>query len=290
MIFVLLMYVAASPPTLFARGAFNLGAPFFLLPVSAAENYKDVIERAQQLSLRHERSRAIQLLLKTVQKDAKKGTAPKEVSAALEDIAMDFYGEKSQQLYELAISNRLNNPPMALQWLTEAQKVEPDNAQIRLEISRTSLLLGDCSHAESEITALLKEIPVLEALQLGAAQVEVCQGRFEKAAQLRSAVDTKKSNFTVFWLSLEADRSIRSGQHQKASDLADQMTAVDARFPEAHYWKWKSLTEQKMAAELPAQDYISHCRKLTPRQIRDYLPEPMLCRRLSEVEASLKKQ
>lgn len=275
------------------KGVLILSAPFFILSAAAApattETYKDIIDKALHLSVQKDRTQAIQVLVKSIQKESKKAAPPKELVSALEDVATVFYSDKAQQLYELAISLRMNSPSLALQRLAEALRLEPDNLQVELEQVRLHVILNDCSKAESLASNLQQNIPYLESIQLVATQVALCQGQFDKAGQLRSGVDTKKSPMAIFWYSTEADQALRSSQPLKALELAGAMQKLEPRFAESHYWQWKAETELKKTSEKSAQKYLNSCKGLSARHFREYLAEPIMCRRVAEVEASLKK-
>ncbi len=287
------IWVALFRRGLIAKGVLVLSAPFFISLANAAasttETYKDIIDKALHLSVQKDRVQAIQILAKSISKESKKSPPPKDLVLALEDVAAVFYSDKAQQLFELAISLRMNSPSIALQRLSEALQLEPDNLQVELEQIRLQLILNECSKAESLVASLQQRIPAVESVQLIATQVALCQGHFEKAAQLRGAIETKKSPMAIFWYSTEADQALRSSQPQKALELATLMLKVEPRFSESHYWLWKAETELKKTSEKSAQNYLNSCKGLSARHFREYLAEPTMCRRVAEVEASLKK-
>ncbi len=98
--------------------------------------------------------------------------------------------------------------------------MEPDQLSVELELARLQIFLGDCSKADSSAVQLNQSIPYLESIQLLAAQTAICQGQFERATQLRQAIELKKSPLAVFWSSADADLALRSSQPQKALDAA----------------------------------------------------------------------
>lgn len=278
-------------------GALLWGAPLFFLITSSfpaqglpptTETYKDIIDKALALSLQKDRRQAIQVLNKSIQKESQKGPPPKELISALDEVATIFYSDKAQQLYELAISLRMTNPSVAVQRLDEASRLEPEQLDVQLEQARLHIILNDCSRAES-IATNLEPLNDLESVQLVNAQVALCQGQFEKATRIRGAVDPKKSNLMTYWLSVEADQALRSGNAAKAMEIVGQLKKLSPQFPETYYWQWRGETELKKATEKSAQSYLNSCKTISPRLSRQFLAEPMLCRRVAEVEASLKK-
>lgn len=256
---------------------------------TTTETYKDIIDKALHHSLQKDRTQAVQVLVKSIQKESKKASPPKDLLSTLDEVATIFYSDKAQQLFELAISLKTTNPSVAQQRLGEALRLEPENLSVELEQARIHILTGDCSKAESIATRLQQQIPYLESIHLLAAQAAVCQGQLEKVAEARQNIDVKKSSLNIFWSSTEADQALRSGQPQKALDTALSMQKAAPQFPESFYWQWRAETELKKNPEKAGQTYLNNCKTLSPRHFREYLAEPMLCRRLAEVETALKK-
>lgn len=283
----------------------GLRVPFFilLLILSAGLGYvmdagaakgtsseKDIIERAAQLGARKERKQALELLSHSLAKETnKKTSAYREILTAFEEIALTFYSDKAQQLYELGLSLRMTNPTAALQRLTEASRIEADNVLLRIEKSRLQAALGDCSKADELSRELLKEAPVLEAAQLLAAQTAVCQSEYDRANALRGEVEIKSSTMAIQWLSLEAHQAMKQNQHHKVLDLVTQMKKLEPRFPETDYWQWRAERALKKDSEKSAQSYLNSCKSLSPRLAREFSSEVNLCSRIAEVDQSIKR-
>ena len=113
----------------------------------STETYKDIIEKAYNLSLQKDRTQATAILLAALKRESKKTTAQKEISNALEQIAKIFLSDKAQQLYELGLSLKNTDPQMALGKLQEASRLEPDNLSIEIAMDRISIGSGDCDTA-----------------------------------------------------------------------------------------------------------------------------------------------
>ncbi len=267
-------------------------ALFFSLAAGKAgsvETYQDIIEKAYNLSLQKDRTQAVSILLGALKKESKKSTAQKELSSALEQVSQVFYSDKAQQLYELAISLKATDPSLALSKLQEAARLEPDNTSIEVAISRLAIASGDCATAAGRLLKQKDLITNIEELRLVAAQVALCQGKFPDYLAQKSAVDLKNSSFNSFWQSAEMEYLYRTAAFAKTQELAISLQAQDPSFPEALYWQWKSEQDLKIKSDKAARKYLNQCKTLNSRQLRMYLPEPMLCRRTAEVETFLKK-
>lgn len=256
---------------------------------AAGETYKDIIEKAYNLSLQKDRAQAISILTGALKKEGKKSAAQKELAAALDQVSKVFYSDKAQQLYELGLSLKASDPATATSKLQEASRLEPDNMSIEIALGRLALSSGDCDGAANRISKQKDLLQASEELRLLAAQVSLCQGKLEDYVNFRGVQDTKKSAFSTFWLSAEAEYLFKTGSFGKVQDLTESIQKTDARFPEASYWRWKAETELKQKSDKSAQKYINLCKTLNSRQFRQYLPEPQLCRRTAEIESFLKK-
>jgi hypothetical protein len=114
-------------------------------------------------------------------------------------------------------------------------------------------------------------------------------GQLEDSQKNRSQIDLKKSAFSPYWQMTDVIFAFKSGSFGKAKDEARTLQATDKQFPEPFYWEWKSAQEQKLKGDVAAQKYLSGCKSLSARQMREYSKEPTLCRHTTEVETFLKK-
>ena len=239
--------------------------------------------------MQKDRTQAISLLLGALKKESKKTTAQKELVAALEQVSKVFYSDKAQQLYELALSLKSTDPGLALSKLQEAARLEPENSSIEVALMRLSLASGDCAATAGRLLKQKDLAAILEDFRLVAAQTALCQGKFSDYLGVRAGVDVKNSSLGPFWQTAELEYLYRTAAFTKADDAAIALQKSDTNFPEALYWQWKSELELKLKADKAAQKYLNQCKTMNSRQVRLYLPEPMLCRRTTEVESFLKK-
>jgi hypothetical protein len=256
---------------------------------SHSETYHDLIEKAYNLSLQKDRTQAVGLLIAGIKREGRRSPSSKELLQALEKVATVFYSDKAQQLYELGISLKTTDPTVALSKLQEADRLEPENLSITLELARISLSQNDCDAAATRMKKIKELGELLEEPKLVESQAQVCLGLMDDFRKNRSQVDLKKSVYAPFWQVTDIEASFKEGDFAKAKEVAMTLQSVDSHFPEAYYWDWKSSQELKLKADASAQKYLNNCKTLSARQIRDYSKEPALCRRTTEVETFLKK-
>ncbi|HWU44691.1 MAG TPA: hypothetical protein VN132_14665, partial [Bdellovibrio sp.] len=101
-------------------------------------------------------------------------------------------------------------------------------------------------------------------------------------------VEVKKSSLQKFWLVLEVERYFKLKNFTKSQDALANLRKVDAKYPEVSYWSWKLSQSVKKSDPEDAQKYVMSCKNISANQYRQYMIDPMLCRRTTEVEADLK--
>lgn len=266
-------------------------ALFFTTTAQAGstETYKDIIEKAYNLSLQKDRAQAVSILLTALKREAKKSSAQRDLAQALNQVSKVFYGDKALQLYELALSLRITDPALGISKLQEAVRLEPENLSIELALARGAIFQGDCDGALSKMLKQKELRFYIEDIKLLQGQAQVCLGKFEDYLINKSEVDPRRSPFSLSWQALEAEYLFKTGNFSKTRELAMTFQKSDRSFPESHYWIWKAEVEMKIGAEVSGQKYLTACKALKGRQIRDYLFEPQLCHRTAEVETFLKK-
>jgi tetratricopeptide (TPR) repeat protein len=267
-------------------------ALFFALPTwgLSGETYRDIIRKAQNLSLQKDRAQAISLLVGAMKKESKKNiSAQREIAETLSQAAQVFYSDKTQQLYELALSVQASDLSAALAKLQEASRLEPDNVSIEIALARLLVASSDCGGAANRLNKFQDLFFAVEELRLLSSQISLCQGRTDKHPATKSPADQKNSGLAVFWQAIEIENLLKLGNAAKALEDAEGLHKSEPQFPEAVYWIWRSELELKRRPEKSAQKYLNLCKTLTSRQRRQYLQEPLLCRRTVEVETFLKK-
>ncbi len=268
-----------------------LGAAFLLprpaFSQSKAETYKDIIEKAYNLSLQKDRQQALNILTAAIARESRP-LAQAELKKAALDVAHVFLSDKAQQLYETSLSLKKADLSQATSKLAEAQRIEPDNLTIVIESARLQIAKNDCSNAQEGLAKSLKLVSFDEELKLTNAQAQACSGQWLEFAKNPESVDAKKSPFQKYWMALTIEQQLKLKNLTKASEFSLNLTKLDAKYPEAHYWGWKvSQALKKSNVEL-AQKYVMACKNISASQYRQYMIDPMLCRRTTEVEGDIK--
>jgi thioredoxin-like negative regulator of GroEL len=254
----------------------------------SAETFKDLIDKAYNLSLQQDRSQAISILVNGIKKESKKGQVPKELLQTLEEVSSIFYSDKAQQLFETGISLKTSDPQTAASKLNEALRSEPENLAVQSELIRLQLYSSDCAGAQKQIKKIQEANPYNEALKLHLGQTFICMGSFELFDQLY-VLEGKKSQYQCFWGVAEAEKLFKKAEYTKAYEKLKNLETYCKQFPERSYWLWKIESELKYNNETTGQNYVSACKKLSIKQSREFAMDPNLCRRLVEVESVIKK-
>lgn len=267
---------------------FFLSTVAFAAPVATSETYKDIIEKAQNLSIQKDRLQAMGILVGALKKE-KKAQALKELSTNLETVAKIFYSDKAQQTYELALSLATSDLTMSVNKMNEAIRLEPDNISIELALIRSQLAQNDCDGASNRINKYKEMLPYIEDLRLHQMQALLCAGKLEDYVNARGLSDYKKSSDSFRWQILEIEYFFRTNLTNKAREAAQNSIKLDEKFPESYYWLWKAENDLKVKSDKSAQKYLSLCKTMSNRHARQFFWEPLLCRRTTEVETYLKK-
>ena len=254
--------------------------------INKSETYKDIIEKAYNLSLQKDRQQALTILASAIQRESRP-QAVAELKKTVSDIANLFFSDKTQQLYEVAISLRKTDFSQALGKITEASRLEPDNSAIVNEQSRLLIIKGDCSGAQELAAKQEKLTPYDEEIQLTLAQASLCSSGPLTATTLDQN-EAKKTNFQKFWLALLVEKAVKEKDTAKAQEILANLRKVDPKYPEIAYWNWKIDQILKRKSGEAAQKYVMTCKNISASQYRQYMIDPMLCRRIIEVEAEVK--
>jgi hypothetical protein len=260
---------------------------FSQVKADKAETYKDIIEKAYNLSLQKDRQQALLILNSAIKKETRP-QAIAELKKTASELSQMFLSDKAQQLFEMGISLRKADPNQSLAKLNEAARAENDNSAIINEQARLMIAKGDCSGAKELVAKQQILVPWDEELKLTQSQILLCQGQSLELAQVLATVDTKKSTLHLFWTALDIDKNVKDGNFVKAQESLTALQKADGRFPEVFYWTWRIDNAQKRKNVAAAQKYVMSCKNISASQYRQYMIDPMLCRHLGEVESEIK--
>lgn len=252
------------------------------------ETYKDLIDKAYNLSLQQDRPQAISILVTAMKRESRKAQPPKELTQALEDISTMFYSDKAQQLFETGLSLKASDPALAVSKFNEALRLEPENLSIQTETIRLQIYSNDCAGAQKLIKKIQEINPFNDTIRLHAYQSAICLGAYDQADQ-PTQIENKKSQNYCFYGAAEIERAYKKAEFNKALDRLTALEAACKQYPELYYWRWKIESELKMKNEKSGLSYIAACKKLSAKQVRELAGDPNLCRRIVEVESVVKK-
>ncbi|KYG66752.1 hypothetical protein AZI86_06830 [Bdellovibrio bacteriovorus] len=255
--------------------------------MSRSETYKDIIEKAYNLSLQKDRQQALNILMSALQKESRPA-AVAEIKKAVDEIAHIFFSDKAQQLYESGVSLRKNELPQSYDKLIEASRIEPDNFAIAEELARVMIARNDCKNAQETVQKQLNTVKHDEDLKLTLAQSLACQDKWAEYQKVFESFPVKKSPNMKYWLALEVEKNMSSKSMTKAQENLASLKKADEKYPEAFYWSWRFDMAQKRSNLEEAQKYVMTCKNISANQYRQYMIDPMLCRRIIEVEAEMK--
>ncbi|WP_413559241.1 hypothetical protein [Bdellovibrio sp. HCB209] len=265
--------------------AFLFSSPAF--SQSKSETYKDIIEKAYNLSLQKDRQQALNILTAAIARESRPA-AQAELKKATVEVAHVFFSDKAQQLYETSISLKKTDLNQAISKLAEAQRIEPDNLTVVMEQARLQIAKGECSNAQEALQKSVKLMSFDEELRLVNAQTQVCAGQWVEYSKNPEVSDSRKSTYQKYWMALEVERQLKLKNLTKASETAQSLVKLDPKYPEGHYWIWKISLALKKSNLEEAQKYVMTCKNISASQYRQYMIDPMLCRRAQEVESEIK--
>ncbi len=252
-----------------------------------SENYQDIIEKAQNLILQKDRQQAMAILVKALHRESPRSVATTELKKTLNDISAVFLNDKTQQTYEMALTLRQTDLNQAQQKISEALQFEPDNDLLLVEQVRIQIAKGDCSSAEETANKAKNQNPFSEEINLGYVQAAFCLNHFLEGQKIFDAADIKKSVLSKFWLMTLAEKEFKEKNYAHFNELMGQIKKADPKYPEMDYWIWKYEQLQKRKNVDLADKYIMACKNISAQTYRQYMPDPMICRRLAEMGSSV---
>jgi len=263
-----------------------------LISASAAEKinretYRDLISKAQNLSLQKDRLQATKILTRAALKE--KGHGKKELIQALTELSEVFYTDKGQQTFELGRSLDEASPVTAIERYNEALGLEPNNTAILKALARSNIAASHCDRGLDSAVQGLSINPFDEELVLLRAQSTVCLNKIDYPKLVQELAEVKQAELKLYSDLLKGKVLLTEGKLPAAEVQIDKLVSMDSRFPESHYYL--GLLKQKLGKNFfeHFQKYVSLCSELTPERRRKYWLEPRLCMDKLKAEAELEK-
>lgn len=259
----------------------------FCFSARATETYRDLITKAQNLSLQKDRLQATKILSRATLKE--KGPSRKELIEALRELAEVFYSDKGQQTFELGRSLDDSAPSNAVDRYNEALALEPSNTSVLKALSRAYIGLNLCDKGLESANQGLAINPFDDELILLKAQNAVCLNKTEYSKLVLDLAELMKTNLRIHADFLKAKALLAEGKLPAAEAQIDKTLATDPKFPEGHYYL--GLLKQKNGKDATEQfqKYVSLCSDMSSEKKRKYRPEPKLCAEKTKAEAEIEK-
>ncbi|MCM2282153.1 MAG: hypothetical protein NDI61_09940 [Bdellovibrionaceae bacterium] len=252
------------------------------------ETYKDLIEKARNLTLQRDRIQASQVLIRGLRKEARASAGYKEMVKALDELSGLFYTEKGQTLFSLAESLVTQKPREAVENYQAALRVEDGNVSVLKALARVHLLLAECDLAGAVAEQAETFNPTSAEVRLLKLQVADCAGHGEKVSELLALVDVETAPVDRFLQSMKIKDGLRKRDMKKARALINSWEAAQPEYPEVHFWKWKVSVSAGATDRAAAAKYVQLCQSLSPRAKKSYSLDVELCKQREVVEEFLK--
>jgi hypothetical protein len=256
-------------------------------PSNSKEGYKEIIKKAQALTLKQDRTEATKLLVGAIQKEPGK-KAQDELNKTLTEISTLFYTEKAQKLFEYAKSLFRENGNEPFDKLQEALTIEPHNLQIQLWIARFQLKQGKCGDALTTISKTLEANPFYASADLIKIQSQICLQKDEDLLQEDDELKRIEVNYPMYYQLLMAQEEFNKKNFLEAEARIQKAEMLDKNFPEIYFWKTHILEKQEKEFKDSAAKYIRGCKGLAKADYLKYEFEPRTCVEYKNFEAEYK--
>lgn len=256
----------------------------------AAENYQDLISKAQNLMLQKDRSQAMALLEKALNQLSPKSSGYVEVKNNISLLSRVFISEKAQQMYELALSTQRQDSAQSLSKINEALKIEPDHLLLLLTQSKVYLSRLDCKGAADTMGRVPNSLFTDSDVILNLRQIKICQLRKnESEVTIPPQVITDVNHEKEIWTLINIEEFVTSKQWDRAQEKINFALSLKMNHPDFYYWQYKLAKPSDKNRSILAQKYILNCKNMSTKTIRSFSQDPFLCSKVNETEEDLKK-
>jgi hypothetical protein len=257
-------------------------------PEKSEENYQDLINKAQNLTLQQDRLQASQVLIRGIQRENRSSVAYKELVRTLSELTSVFYLEKTQGLFATGDSLLETKPREALDYFLEALKSEEKNALILKSIARLHLRVDECEKADLRVKGAEEIDPFSPEIKLLRLQVLACQKNPEQMGIRLIPADLE--GVEKFAYGLQMLDFVNRKELKRAKSLLATWETRSIDYPEVHYWKWQLSKQAGTVDRVAAAKYIQMCLNLTPRKRKTFGLDVDLCKRRGAAEAFLREK
>lgn len=274
----------------FHLSAFAQALPLIEQPkaTKSKESYKDIIQKAQNLTLQQDRLQASQVLVRVIQSESYNKKAIEELKKTLNDISTVFYTEKTQKSFEYAKSLLRESAQEATEKFNESIKAEPENISILLWMARLSLVLGKCDEADKSLLKAKEINPFYSQLELADLQTKACLQNIEILNKSVSEYKHLEQIYPLYYHMVLVQKFYTQKQYPEANYHLEKAKSIDKEFPEIYYWESQILEKQELNFKDAASRYIRGCKTIAKADYLKYELEPRLCNEFKTFEAEYK--
>ncbi len=256
---------------------------------SEQSNYKEIIARAQQLSLQQARSEAQQMLLTGIQKEKDlKGRAA--LITTLKKLSEIFYTDKAQKLYEQGNVLIRQKPAEAMKAFKAVLEIEPKNTKVLTTLGRTYLLLGQCKDSLETSHVLDGLNPFNNENFLLQIQARTCLQDFESLEKDIEEKDVREPAIGLHLNLALAQMHYFKGELGESFKYLQRAEKISEAFPENYYWENQILEKLNKPATESAKKYVKLCKTLARSDWAKFEYEPRMCQEYKSIEAKLEDQ
>lgn len=252
------------------------------------EDYRDLIQKAQNLSLQQDRLQASQVLVRGIQREGRGTQAFKELCRALDELTGLFYTERAQNIFSTGESLVETKPREAIDSFQEALKLEDRNVTVLKALARLHLRMDECDRAEGRVKQAEEVNPYSAEVKLLRLQTLSCQGGADVLVWY-AANEPDLEPVKKFARGLRIKALLRKSDFKKARAELSEWETQFAEYPEVFFWKWEVSKALKSPDRTVAAKYLQLCQGLTPRKRKAYALDVALCKGRDTVEAFLKE-
>lgn len=254
------------------------------------ETYRDLIQKAQNLTLQQDRLQTSQILIRGIQRENRGSQAYRELVRALDNLTGVFYTEKAQNLFAHAESVADTKSREAIEPFQEAIKAEDRNVTVLKAVARLHLRLEECDKADIRVKQAEEVNPYSAEIRLLRLQTFACQKNYEMLATRLAAHDTDLDPVEAYARGLHLLDLVTRKELKKAKTLIATWESQSPDYPEVYYWKWQLSKEIGVADRLPAMRYSELCQSLTTRKRKIFSLDVDLCKGKAVVDSFLKEK
>lgn len=268
-----------------------LATPIQACASSSTSSARTAISSAENLMLKKDRIKALQILNETLSNSDLKLSSEdrKKIVKKVKQLSVLFITEKGQKLFEHAKSLYPQEPAAALRKTQEALIVEPAHEEIQSFYIQLLISNKDCTEAKNRADEALTLNPLSDVIWSQKYISLVCLKDNEEAEAIYLKRDQAwRNRLEVFAAKMES-----VAQSQKWEELKSFIERRVKQFPnfsEAFYWLDVSTEKLGLNNFSAAQKYLSLCSSAKdekeikrPNLLRD-------CENILEITESLKKR